>query len=323
MKLFAAFAASLALIASAHGQEPYPTKKPISLVSPFPAGGGSDVLTRVFAESMRKSLGQQVIVLNVGGAGGTIGARQVAQAAPDGYTLLLHHIGHSTARALYKDLPFDPVASFEPIALVAEAPKLMLSGKTFPPNNVTELVAHIKKNPSKINFATAGVGSAGHLCAMLFEEAIGEKLTQIQYKGGGPAAIDVMSGQADLFCEIPPPMIPHINAGTMKVFVMAGDKRLPQLPNVPTSAEAGLKRWSMSVWYGLYAPAGTPKPIVDRLAQAIQDAMKDPEVIAQVDKLGTVLFEPSQANPAALRQHLQSQIDLWTPIIQRAGVSGN
>ena len=302
-------------------QEPYPGRKQITLVTPFPAGGGSDILTRVLAESFRKILGTQVVVMNVAGAGGTIGSAQVARAAPDGYTLLLVHIGMSTAPALYKDLPFDPMKSFEHVGLYAEAPKLLMGRRDFPPRDAQELVDYLRKQKDKVNFATAGVGSAGHLCALLLEESLGVRFTQVQYKGGAPAMLDVLGGRADLFCEIPPPLYTHIKSGALKAYMHASEKRMPSLPEVPISQEAGLQQFRMSVWYGLYAPLGTPKPIVDRLSRALQESVTDAGAKAEMDKLGIVPFEPGRAVPAALKQHLQQQIDLWTPIIKNAGVA--
>jgi tripartite-type tricarboxylate transporter receptor subunit TctC len=319
VKLIAAAAALMfAYWIPAASQEAYPGKKQITLVTPFPAGGGSDILTRILGESFRKTLGTQVVVMNVGGAGGTIGSAQVARATPDGYTILLIHIGMSTAPALYKNLTFDPMKSFEHVGLFAEAPKLLMGGKDFAPNNAQELVDYLRIHKDQVNFATAGVGSAGHLCALLLEESLGVRFTQIQYKGGAPALLDVMSGRADLFCEIPPPLYAHIKSGALKAYMHASEQRMPTLPEVPTSHEVGLKQFTMSVWYGLYAPAGTPKSVIDRLSQALQDAIRDPGVKADMDKLGIVPFEPSRATPAGLKQHLQSQIDLWTPIIKRA-----
>jgi tripartite-type tricarboxylate transporter receptor subunit TctC len=299
-------------------QEPYPRVKAVTLVTPFAAGAGSDLLTRILGEFLRKNLNQSVVVQNVGGAGGTIGAAQVARAAPDGYTLLLHHIGMSTAPALYKDLQFDPIKSFEPIGLFANSPYMLLSHKDFAPGNLQELVEYVRKNKDKVNFGTAGVGSGGHLCALLFEQAIGTKVTQLQYKGASLALQDLLGGRLDLMCDSPPPLIGFIKAGTLKPFVVLGGKRLDIVPNIPTASEAGYRTLDMmSIWYGLYAPAGTPKPVIERLSQALQAANQDPYVREQVAKLESTVFEPRQATPEALREQLSSQIQLWTPIIQK------
>ena len=321
MLKFIVVVAALLAAPWAGAQEAYPGKKQITLVTPFPAGGGSDILTRVLAESFRKILGTQIVVMNVAGAGGTIGSAQVARAAPDGYTLLLVHIGMSTAPALYKDLPFDPMKSFEHVGLYAEAPKLLMGRRDLPPANAQELVDYLRAQKEKVNFATAGIGSAGHLCALLLEESLGVRFTQIQYKGGAPAMLDVLGGRADLFCEIPPPLYTHIKSGALKAYMHASEKRMPSLPEVPISQEAGLQQFRMSVWYGLYAPLGTPKPVIERLSRALQEAVKDASAKAEMEKLGIVPFEPHQATPAALKQHLQAQINLWTPIIKKANVA--
>lgn len=318
---------ALACLASwggtAFAQDAYPSKT-ITLVTPFAAGAGSDILTRILAEFFRKNLNQQVIVQNVAGAGGTIGARFVAQAPPDGYTLLLHHIGMSTAPALYKDLAFDPVKSFEPIGLFANSPYMLLGAKGFPPNTLQQVVDYVHKNKEAINFATAGVGSGGHLCALLFEQALNVKLTQLQYKGASLALQDVLGGRVDMMCDSPPPVLSHIKAGNLKAFVVMGGRRLDSLPSLPTAREAGMTTLdTMSIWYGLYAPAGTPKAIVDKLSLALQAANQDPDIGAQLAKLETTVFDAKQATPEALRQQLGAQIELWTPIIKKANLAPN
>lgn len=302
-------------------QPPYPSRT-ITIVTPFAAGAGSDILTRILAEFLTRNLGQQVIVQNIAGAGGTIGARFVAQAQPDGYTLLLHHVGMSTAPALYKDLQFDPVKSFEPIGLFADSPYMLLANAGFPPNTMKELVDHVRANKDRVNFGTAGVGSGGHLCALLFEQAIDARVTQLQYKGASLAVQDVLGGRVDMMCDSPPPILPHIRAGKLKAYAIMGGRRLASMPDIPTATEAGMKTLDMmSIWYGLYAPAGTPKAIVDRLSVALQAANADPAIAAQLTKLETAVFDPKDATPDALRQRLRSQIDLWTPIILKANLA--
>jgi tripartite-type tricarboxylate transporter receptor subunit TctC len=304
-----------------HAQQAYPSKT-ITLVTPFAAGAGSDILTRILAEFLTRKLGQQVIVQNVAGAGGTIGARFVAQAHPDGYTLLLHHVGMSTAPALYKDLQFDPVKSFEPIGLFADSPYMLLATPGFPPNTMKELVEYVRVHKDKVNFGTAGVGSGGHLCALLFEQAIDVKVTQLQYKGASLAVQDVLGGRVDMMCDSPPPILAHIRAGKLKAYAIMGGRRLDSMPDIPTATEAGMKTLDMmSIWYGLYAPAGTPKAIIDRLSAALQAANADPGIAAQLTKLETAVFDAKQATPDALRQRLRSQIELWTPIILKANLA--
>jgi len=306
----------------AHAQQsPYPSKT-ITIVTPFAAGAGSDILTRILAEFLTRNLGHQVIVQNIAGAGGTIGARFVAQAQPDGYTLLLHHVGMSTAPALYKDLQFDPVKSFEPIGLFADSPYMLLATPSFPPNTMKELVDYVRANRDRVNFGTAGVGSGGHLCALLFEQAIDARVTQLQYKGASLAVQDVLGGRVEMMCDSPPPILPHIRAGKLKAYAIMGGRRLASMPEIPTATEAGMRTLDMmSIWYGLYAPAGTPKAIVERLSVALQAANADPAIAAQLAKLETAVFDPKDATPDALRQRLRSQIDLWTPIIVKANLA--
>ena len=308
------------LCGSAVAQDAYPTRKPITLISPYPAGGASDALTRILAASLKKSLGQQVTVQNITGAGGTIGSRQVAQAAPDGYTLLLHHFGMATGPFLYKDLQFDPLKSFEHIGLFAETAFILVSGKSFAPNNMRELVDYVKQNKEKVTFATGGVGSGGHLFGIILENSLGVKVTQVLYRGAAPAMVDVLAGRVDLLCDSPGPVAQHLATGGLKAFAVTGSHRLSSMPDVPTVAEVGFKQLTMGLWYGFYAPKGTPRPIVDRLSRALQDAIKDPEVVAQLAKLDTQPYEAAQATPEALHDKLASEMAHWGQVIRQAGV---
>ena len=313
--------AGLALLCgNALAQEAYPTKKPITLVSPYPAGGASDVLTRILANSLRNSLGQQVVVQNATGAGGTIGSRQVANSAPDGYTLLLHHFGMATGPFLYKDLQFDPLKSFEHVGLFAETAFILVSGKDFAPNNMKEVADAIKQGKGKVTFATGGVGSGGHLFGIILEKSLGTKITQVMYRGAAPAMVDVLAGRVDLLCDSPGPVAPHVATGNLKAFAVTGDHRLSSLPNVPTVAQAGFKQLTMSLWYGFYAPKGTPRPIVAQLSRALQDAMKDPSVVEQLAKLDTRPFDIAQGTPEGLYKMLSSEMTHWGQVIQQAGV---
>lgn len=321
-KFIGGAALAAALIGGAQAQETYPSRA-ITIVTPFAAGGGSDITTRMLADSLRSILKQPIVVQNTPGAGGTVGTQLVARSAPDGYTLLLHHVGMATAPALYSDLQFDPLKSFEQVGLFTDQPMVIVSRKGFPANNLGELVAHLKKNEGKVNFAAAGLGSATHLCGILFEQVTGTSVTMIQYKGASPALVDLQGERVDLLCDAPSFVGPHVATGALKAFVVTGDKRLPTMPTVPSSAEAGIPRFDVSVWYGLYAPAGTPKPIVDTLSRALQAAIKDPAVIAQMPKMETVLFSVNDATPAAHREKLASQIDLWRSMIRKAGITPN
>ena len=306
-------------LSSAWAQDAYPSR-PITVISPYAPGGASDFLARTLAEAMRTRLHQTVIVQNVPGAGGAVGSIQAAKAKPDGYTLLLNHIGLSTIPSLYKKLNFDPLASFEFIGLFAEAPMLMLARKDFAPRNFAELVAYAKANKEKLTFASSGMGSATHLCAMLFQEAIGTPLTMVQYKGAGPAVIDIRSGQVDVICDLPTTTSGAVRSGELKAFVLTAGKRMASLPDVPTSIEVGMPSLDMSTWFGLYAPLGTPKPVLETLNKALRDIVVDKGVARQLEKIETELFPLDQATPEALRAKLSSQMDLWRPIIEKAGI---
>jgi tripartite-type tricarboxylate transporter receptor subunit TctC len=316
-KLAAALALSaVPLVAAA---QDFPTK-PITLIVPFAAGGPTDTVARLIAQSMTGTLKQQVIVENAGGAGGTIGANKVAKAKPDGYTLLLHHIGHSTSPSLYRKLPYDTLNDFEPIGLVTDVPMTIVSKKDFPPKDMKELVAYLKANKDKVTYANAGVGSASHLCGMLLMSAIETDLTTVPYKGTGPAMNDILGGQVDFMCDQTTNTTGQIKGGKVKVYAVTTPKRVPSLPDVPTMQESGLARFDVAVWHGLYAPKGTPKPIVDKLAQALQAALNDPTVKTRFAELGTEPVAADRATPDALGKHLKAQVELWSPIIKKAGV---
>ncbi|MGE0797574.1 MAG: Bug family tripartite tricarboxylate transporter substrate binding protein [Lautropia sp.] len=308
---------------AATAQEAYPVR-PITLVTPYAVGGGSDILTRILADALSRNLGQPVVVKNVGGAGGVIGTQQVAQAAPDGYTLLHHHIGMATTPSLYKNLPFDVVRDFEPIGLFAETPLAVVAGKHTPPRNVAEFVDHVRKHGKQVTFASSGSGSATHLCAMQVEKATGTAVTMIQYKGAAPAMIDLQGGRVDFLCvDTGSGIIPPVKSGDLKAFVVTSEKRIDSLPDVPTTAEAGLKDLSVvTAWYGLYAPAKTPKPIIDRIAVALQAAVRDPAVVERLAKFETTAFDAKRATPEGLRERLASQLAIWTPLLKDAVLTG-
>ena len=261
-----------------------------------------------------------MLVQNVGGAGGTVGSLQAARAKPDGYTLLLHHIGMSTIPALYKKLAFDPLAAYEFIGVFAEAPMMILARRDFAPRNFAELVAYAKANGEKFTVASAGMGSVTHLCAMLFQEALGVPLTVVQYKGGGPAVIDVRSGQVDIICDLPTTNSGAIRSGDLKAYVLTAPQRMTTLPDVPTAAEVGMPSLAIGVWFGLYAPLGTPKPILETLNKALREVVADKAVGAQLEKIETYLLPLDQVTPEAHRRKLASQIELWRPIIEKAGI---
>jgi tripartite-type tricarboxylate transporter receptor subunit TctC len=311
--------ACLALLGAADaGAQDYP-RKPITVVVPFAAGGPTDTVARLLGVAMGKSLKTQIIVENVGGAGGTIGAARVAKAAPDGYTILLHNIGHSTAPALYRKLPYDTVGNFEPIGLVNEVPMTLVAKKALPPNTLRELIAYLKANKDKVSYANAGLGSASHLCGMLLMSAIDTDLTTVPYKGTAPAMNDLLGGQVDLLCDQSINATSQIKAAKIKVYAVTTKTRVPSLSEVPTMQEAGLSGFEISVWHAFYAPKGTPKAVVEKLARALRDALRDPTVQQRFADLGAEGVAESRATPEALRAHLKAEIDRWAPIIKKAG----
>ena len=319
LKKFAALATFLLISAVQSNAQNYPTKV-ITIVVPFAAGGPTDTLARLIGVPMSKTLKQQVIVENVVGAGGTIAANRVAKASPDGYTLLLHHIGHSTAPALYRNLPYDAIKDFEPIGLVNEVPMTLVAKKDFPPKDLKELISYVKANKDKINLANAGVGAASHLCGMLFMSAIQTELTTVPYNGTGPAMNDLLGGQVDLMCDQTTNTTSQIKAEKIKVYGVTTLKRMATLPGVPTLDEAGLKGFEVDVWHGVYAPKATPKPAIDKLTDALQDALKDSNVKQRFSELGAEPVGLDRATPHALEKHLKAEIDKWSPIIKKAGV---
>ena len=319
LKKFAALATFLLISAIQSNAQNYPTKV-ITIVVPFAAGGPTDTLARLIGVPMSKTLKQQVIVENVVGAGGTIAANRVAKASPDGYTLLLHHIGHSTAPALYRKLPYDAIKDFEPIGLVNEVPMTLVAKKDFPPKDLKELISYVKANKDKINLANAGVGAASHLCGMLFMSAIQTELTTVPYNGTGPAMNDLLGGQVDLMCDQTTNTTSQIKAEKIKAYGVTTLKRMATLPGVPTLDEAGLKGFEVDVWHGVYAPKATPKPAIDKLTNALQDALKDSNVKQRFSELGAEPVGLDRATPHALEKHLKAEIDKWSPIIKKAGV---
>jgi tripartite-type tricarboxylate transporter receptor subunit TctC len=308
---------ALTLSGTAFAQE-YPTK-PITVVVPFSAGGPTDTVARLLAEVMSTDLGQQVVVQNVGGAGGTLGAGQVATAANDGYTLLLHHIGMSTAPTLYRSLPYDPTTDFAPIGLITSVPMTLVARKDFEPNTIDELTAYITANGENVTYAHAGIGSASQLCGMLLMEALDTQMTTVPYQGAGPAMTDIIGGQIDMICDQTTNTTSQINAGEVKAYAVTSQNRLPNFPDLPTTTESGLEI-EIGVWHGLYAPAGTDAAIVERLEASLQAALANDMIIERFAELGTFPVTAQEATPDALTQTLASQIELWRAVIEAAGV---
>ena len=311
----AVFAGSLAHASDAA----YPSKS-ITLIVPFAAGGPTDTVARLISQSMSKTLGQQVIVENVNGAGGTIGAARVARSDADGYTIFLHHIGQSTAPSLYRKLSYNPLTDFESIGLVTDVPMTIVARGNFPAKDMKELVSYVKANSAKVTYANAGVGSASHLCGMLFMSAINTDMTTVPYKGTGPAMNDLLGGQVDMMCDQTTNTTSQIKGGKIKAYSVTTKNRVASLPDVPTANESGLTNFEIAVWHGLYAPKATPKPVIDKLVAALQTALKDETVKLRFAELGTEPVAQNRATPAALTAHLKSEVDKWAPIIKKAGV---
>ena len=308
----------LAALCAVHAQD-YPNKS-ITIIVPFAAGGPTDTLARNLGVTLTNSLKQQVVIDNSGGAGGTIGINKVAKAKPDGYTLLLMHIGMATAPALYRKLPYDTLNDFEFIGQVADVPMTMLGKKALPPNNLKELLPYIKANKDKLNYGNAGIGAASHLCGLLFMSQIEADLNTVSYKGTAPAMVDLMGGQIDLMCDQTTNTTQQIKANTVKVYGVTSAQRIASIRDIPTLAEQGLKGFEVVVWHGFYAPKGTPKPIVDRLVAALQAAVQDAGFKSRLAELGAEPVPLAKANPENLRAHLQAEISKWDPIIKKAGI---
>jgi tripartite-type tricarboxylate transporter receptor subunit TctC len=300
-------------------QHDYPTK-PVVVVIPFAAGGPTDTLGRHLGLIMAKSLKQQVLIDNTVGAGGTIAVNKVAKAKPDGYMVLLHHIGMSTAPALYRKLPFNPLTDFEYIGQVADVPMTVIAKKTLPPDDFKSFIPYVKQNKDKLNYGNAGLGAASHLCGLLLMSALQTDVTTVPFNGTGPAMAALLGGQIDFMCDQTTNTTGQIMSGGVKVYGVTSAKRVASLAQVPTLQEQGMKGFEVVVWHGLYAPKGTPKPVLDRLNGALRTALQDPAFKEALAKLGSTPVALDQATPQALQAHLKAEIDKWGPIIKKAGI---
>jgi tripartite-type tricarboxylate transporter receptor subunit TctC len=311
-------AAALVLGLGPAAAQDYPTKA-ITIVVPAAAGGPTDTISRVTAQSMSKLLGQQIVIENVGGAGGTIGTGRVVRAAPDGYTLLIYHVGLSTAATLYRQLPYDTKHAFTPIGLITDAPMTIVARSDYPPKTLREFVDYIKGQGGKTTMGNAGVGSASHLCGMLFMSETRLQLTTIPYRGTAPVMNDLVGKQIDTSCDQATNTTGPILGNQVKAYAVTTKARLKSLPDVPTADEAGLKGFELGVWHGLFAPAGTPPAIVERLSAALKAALKDPDLIKRFSDISTEPMAEARATPQAAERTLLSEIDRWAPIIKAAG----
>jgi tripartite-type tricarboxylate transporter receptor subunit TctC len=309
---------ALAVLAGGVCAQEYPNKS-ITLMVPY-APGPTDTVARITAQSMQKPLGQTIIVENRPSAGGILAPELVKNAKPDGYTILIHHIGMATTPALYRNLRFNPLTDFEYIGLINDVPMTLIGKAALPAKDFKELLNYIRANKDKVNFAHAGIGAASQLCGMLFMSSIQTEMLTVPYKGTGPAMNDLLGGQVDLLCDQTTNTTQQIKSGKVKAYGVTTLKRVPSLQEIPTLDEQGLKGFEVGIWHALYAPKGTPKAVVDKLSSALQDAVKDPAVIQRFAELGATTMPPEKATPAALQSLLKSEIDKWGPIIKKAGV---
>ena len=310
---------ALGLQGAALAQADFPSKS-VAMVVPFPPAGSTDVIGRLLAQTMGKHLGQSVLVENVGGAGGTIGAAKAARAPGDGYTLLFNNMAQASAPSLYAKLPFDPLVDFEPVGPLVEVPMILVARKNFPGDTLQAVFDYAKANPGKLNFATAGVGATTHLCEVLLQFSTGLKWTAVPYKGTGPALNDLLGGQVDVICDQPASTLGHIKSGNLKPIAVATKARLKSLPEVPTFEESGMPGFQLAVWHGLYASKGTPKPVIDKLSAALRQSLSDPAFTQRLQEMSGLVVPPEQATPDALRQLLKSEVERWRNALRSAGV---
>ena len=321
MKRWIALAALTALITGAHADS-YPSK-PITIVVPFTAGGPTDRVARDLAEALRKPLGGATLIVdNAAGAGGSIGANKVAKANPDGYTLLLHHIGMGTMPSLVRNIPFKVESDFEYLGLINDVPMTLIGKPSLPATNYKELATWIAANKGKINLGNAGIGSASHLCGLLFQNALQVDMTTVPYKGTAPAMSDLIGGQIDLMCDQTTNTTSQIEGKKVKAFAVTTPKRLttPALKDLPTLQESGIKGFEVTIWHGLYAPKGTPADVQAKLNTALKAALKDPEFVKKQEGLGAVVVTDKRMEPAEHKKFVAAEIAKWSPVIKAAGV---
>lgn len=321
LKQFLAAAAICLTVPTSVFAQDYPTRT-ITLIVPFAAGGPTDVVARIAAAGLTKELGHQVIVENIAGAGGTTGAARVAKADPDGYTIALGQTGtHAFSVALYSKLPYDPIKDFEPIGVIAFAPQVLLTKKPAPADSLKDFAAYVKKNAAKLNNGHAGVGATSHVACLLFNASVGAKPAYVAYRGTAPALNDLIGGHIDYMCDQVTTVAGHAKSGTVQVIAIFGPKRSSALPDVPTAAELGMPELNAVIWNGLLFPKGTPKSIVDKVSNALNKTLDDPETQKRLSELGADIPVGNERGPKAFSDLIKKEIDRWTPIIKGAGVS--
>ncbi len=319
-RIHAMFAmAALAVAATGAGAQGYPNRS-VTMVVPFAAGGPTDVVARALGQAMSRTLGQAIVIENKLGAGGTLAAGHVAKAAPDGYTILIHHNGMATAPALYRKLPFDPLTDFEYISQAVDVPMTLLGRKDLPAKNLQELTAYLKANAAKINLAHAGLGAVSQLCSMVFRQAIGVDFQTVPYQGTAPAMNALLAGQVDLLCDQTTQTLQHIKAGSVQFYGVTTRERIKALPDAPTLDEQGLKGFQVVVWHGIYAPKGTPAAVIDKVNAAVRGALKDPVVQQRMAELGAEIVPEAKQTPEGLRSWLKAETDRYGTMIRQAGV---
>jgi len=306
------------LIAGGAQAQSWPERS-ITMVIPFAPGGPTDVVGRMVAEAMGRELGQNVLVQNVGGAGGTTGTNRVAQAAPDGYTILLHNIGISTAPTLYRRLPYDPLTAFETIGLVTATPMVWLARPGLPVQNFAEMIAMVRARGEAVNLANAGLGSASHLCGTLFQASLGVRVTSVSYTGSGPIYPELMADRLDIYCDQTTSATPFVTSGRVRGLAVTTAEPMAQLPGIPTAGQAGMPGFEIAIWHGIYAPRGTSAAIVTRLNTAMKAALADARVVARMNELGSPPEPVSRQDPAVHRAHLAAEIARWRPVLLAAG----
>jgi tripartite-type tricarboxylate transporter receptor subunit TctC len=314
---------ALCLACGPAAAQDYPTR-PITVIVPFAAGGPTDVVARIVADSMSKTLGQQLVIENTVGAGGTTASARAKRAAPDGYTIEMGHMGtHAASVALYPNLAYNPVTDFEPIGMAAGTPILILAKKDFPAKDLKAFSAYVKANAAKLNMAHAGVGSVAFTTCLLLDSLLGVKPAAVPYNGTGPALNALVGGQVDYMCDQIVNVVSQVQGGTIRAYAIASAERNPVLPDVPTTKEAGLPEFQVSAWNALFAPKGTPKPVLDKLTAALNKALDDPPARQRLLDLGSDIPDAPRRGQQALADLVKSEVARWTPIIKAAGAAGN
>jgi tripartite-type tricarboxylate transporter receptor subunit TctC len=322
-KSIIAFAAAFGLTAAgAQAQGNYP-QRPVTMIVPFAAGGPTDVIARIVGDHMSRTLGQQIVIENVAGAGGTTGITRAAQAQPDGYTIMMGHMGtHGAAPALYPNLKYDPTKDFAPIGLAAGTPILIVAKKDFPANDLKGFLDYMRTNGEKVNMAHAGAGSVSHVTGILLGSVTNAKPTLVAYRGTGPALNDLMANTVDFMTDQIVNVAPQIQGGNIKAFAIATPERSPALPNVPTTKEAGLPNYEVSAWNAVFAPKGTPEDVVAKLSGALDKALDDENTKKRLLDLGGVIPSKADRTPAALQKLVEAEVARWTPVLKAAGATG-